>query len=244
MALIVDYPLISSLSGVNTVQAMGSVVSGDSIPSGIAGALYFENGCLVATVRDSDPETALGLRSEITAPADPVGERWYCFDFMIPESWDVTKPMSIMQIHDTPDGGDGGKWPNFAVTVENGQIVCSVPNGALPTEVGTGFKNGGIRLQNGKWYSGCLHVNWQTTAIGFREFFIDRVPLFRQFNVATHYVDAVGPYLKIGVYDFYHLGGFGTQSARFRNVKVWSGNDGYQTVMGGPPLPKPQIQIF
>lgn len=245
MALIVDYPLSSTFAGVNSLQAMGIGVVGNAAPTGIPGSLIISGGAMVATLRDTDPETYTGQRAEITAPADPLGEHWYCFDFYIPQDFQTAGSLlSVMQMHDTPDGGDGGKFPNFLLTVEDERIGVYVPNTNLPAEGATSRRVGTAPLVKGEWLSGCLHVNWQPNNTGFREFFLNRVPLFREFNVGTHYVDAVGPYFKLGLYDAFHRGSFGSRTAMFRNVKIYSGNDGYQTVMGGTPLPTKQMLVL
>jgi len=54
--------------------------------------------------------------------------------------------------------------------------------------------------------------------------------------VPTEYDNVQGPYLKLGPYDYAHWGDFGEKTAFYADAKVWSGNDGYQTVMGGVPI--------
>lgn len=235
MPAIVDYPMSSGFGGVYQVQAAGIVDTGAAYSNGVGDSLSIVGGVMRATVRDTDPETALGQRAEIRAPSDGIGEFWYAWEFMIPDSWDDTKSMSIMQIHDSPDGGDAARFPNFLLTIESGAINALVPSATLPTEGASGVRVARRQLTKNHWYSGCLHVSWQAGATGFRELFIDREATFREFNVPTHYVDVTGPYLKLGVYDFYHAGGFGTKSAYFRNLAVWAGRDGYASVMGGVP---------
>lgn len=232
------YLLSESFAGVYQMQAAGVIDTGDNYPAGIGSSLSIVDGVMRATVSDTDDQTALGQRAEIRAPSDARAERWYTWEFMIPTEWDDDAPMSVMQIHDSPDGGDAARFPNFLLTIESGQIVALVPTAALPTEGAAGTRIARRPLVKGRWYSGFLHVSWQIGATGFRELFLDGVPMFRHFNVATHYDDVAGPYLKLGVYDFYHAGGFGTKTAYFRNAAVWSGNDGYQTVMGQLPRPE------
>lgn len=244
MPLIVNYPLSTSFAGVNSLQAMGGVVTGNSSPSGVGDSIRILNGAMESTVRDTDPETFAGQRAEITAPADPVGERWYSFEFFIPREFDTRGSLfSVMQIHDTPDIADGGKFPNFLLTVEDGNVGVYVPNSNLPAEAANARRVGTAPLVKGRWMTGCLHVNWQANNTGFREFFLDRVTLFREYNVGTHYVDSIGPYFKLGLYDAFHRGSFGSRTAMFRNAKIHSGNDGYQNVLGGSPLPPPVVQV-
>jgi hypothetical protein len=242
MAKIIDYPLNADFSGVNTLQAQGSIATGNSSPSGIGSALLIENGVMKSTITQSDTLTATGIRAEITALADSFAERWYVWEFMLPENFNPsTDPISLMQIHDKPDGGDGAKAVPFTLYYEqSGYFAAHVPAQTLPTE-GTNFKPAGVLdVQKGRWYKACLHVLWSTTTTGFREFYMDGVPLFRHFNVPTMYSDATGPYFKLGCYDATHNARFGTATAYFRNVAIWSGNDGYQAVMGGLPALPPQ----
>lgn len=107
MSKIIDYPFSTDFASINNLQANGSILSGSASPSGIAGRLDIENGVMKATLHQADALTALGRRAEITAPPDSMGERWYSWQFMIPAEWGAYgKPLSIMQLHDTPDGGD------------------------------------------------------------------------------------------------------------------------------------------
>ncbi len=242
MTKIIDYPLGTNFSGVNTLQAQGSIVSGNSSPTGIGSALSISNGYMVSSITQSDTLTATAIRAEITAPADSMAERWYVWEFMLPESFAPSSdPISLMQIHDTPDGGDGTKAVPFSFYYEqSGCLAAYVPLQTLPAE-GASFKlAGSINVTKGHWYKAALHCLWSTTTTGFREFYLDGQPLFRHFNLPTMYSDAVGPYFKVGCYDSTHNARFGTATAYFRNVGIWSGNDGFNTVLGALPTLAPQ----
>ncbi len=236
--IVTEYLLSESFSGVNQLQANGTVVSGNSSPSGVVGRLEIINGVMCATVNSGDMQTSLGHRSEIRAQNDVIGEFWYTWDMLIPTSWESDIAMSVMQIHDSPDGGDNPRFPNFLLTVEDDSLVVLVPSATLPTEGVNGTRVAVESLQKGQWLNFCLHVSWQTSTTGFRELFINKTPVYKQFGIATHYTDINGPYLKLGVYDYYHVGSFLEKTAYFRNVRVWTGNDGYQQVMGGVPESK------
>ncbi len=242
MSKIIDYPLSTNFAGVNTLQARGTIDSGNNLPTGITGALTIVAGVMSSTINQSDAVTALAIRSEITAPADSMAERWYTWEFMLPTDFNpTTDPISLMQIHDTPDGGDGAKSVPFSLYYEqSGYLAAYVPLQNLPSE-GANFKFAGkSECVKGNWYRACLHVLWSTTATGFREFYLNGVPLFRHYNLATMYSDTVGPYFKLGCYDATHNARFGSCTAYYRNVAIWSGNDGYQAVMGGLPVLPPQ----
>lgn len=236
MALELSYSF-NDFSNVYQLQALGQVISGAESINGIGAALTLEDGIMKATVTDSDAQTALGQRSEIRVPSSNRSEYWYSFEFMVPQDWDDAKAMSIMQIHDSPDVGDLSRFPNFLLTVEGSGIVVLCPIANLPVENANGVRLSYYPLVKGRWNFCVLHAFWQINTTGFREFFINNVPILRQFNLPTHYDDLNGPYLKLGTYDFYHSGGFGTKTAYYRNIKIWSGNDGYTSIMGSPPRP-------
>ena len=234
MPRFVYHTLSSDFSGVSSIEAMGGAVSGAASPAGVPGALYIQNGVMVSTIQDTDPLTFFGQRAEITGPTEPNAERWYCWEMLFPSDWIDTVEMTVQQIHDTPDGGDPARAPNFVLSAYGGSLFVTVPTATLPAESNAGTKHFACEMVKGAWVKYCLHINWQTGANGFRELFIDGVPVFRQFNVPTHYIDVVGPYFKLGLYNHGHVAGFGTRTARYRNVGIWTGNDGYSTVMETP----------
>ena len=69
------------------------------------------------------------------------------------------------------------------------------------------------------------------------ELYIDRAPLFKLNGLATTYSHPTqGPYAKFGIYNFFEQTGWSERYIFVSGVSVWSGNDGYQTVMGGVPI--------
>lgn len=236
--LIADYPLSSTFAGITQLQCIGETVTGDSHPNGYPGRLEIIDGVMKSTIVDTDAATQTGIRSEVIAPISTRAEYWYLVDFMVPGTWDISvNTMSLIKIHDSPDGGDNPRWPNFRVEIRSGKLTTSVPNTTLPAEVASGRQMSVMDLEFNRWYRACLHVNWQINTTGFREFFIDGVPQFREFGVPTHYDDVVGPYLKVGTYDGTHNGGFGTLTSYYRNIKVYSGSASYPEMLGSVPLP-------
>ncbi len=242
MALSVSYPLNSSFTGVTQLQSRGTIDTGDNLPAGIAGGLIIENGVMASTIHDTDDVTAIAVRSEIVAPSNTFAEWWYLWEFMIPSDFaPQTDPISLMQTHDTPDVGDGNKWVPFALYwLPSDMLATYVPAAALPAEGANGTIAAMSTFTRGTWHSACLHVKWSAGNSGFREFFLDGIPLFRHHSLATMYTDTTGPYFKLGCYDATHNARFGTAKAYFRNVEIWSGNDGYQTVLGQLPSMPPQ----
>jgi hypothetical protein len=251
MPVQVAYPLASAgaLADVYQLQAMGINVAGADYPTGIPGALEMvpdpagQRGTVMrASVRDTDPETSLGHRSEIRAASDTRVEHWYRWQFMLADDWVDDRLFSIMQIHDSPDGLDLPRFPNFLLLAGIGSIDAYLPTATLPTESAAGSRAGSIPLERGRWYDCCLHVVWSISAVGgVREFFIDGRPLVRQFNVATHYDDVNGPYFKLGVYDYFHATGWGSRTAYFTGVQIWRGAASFADGMGQIPRPPQRL---
>lgn len=239
MTLLANHPLTTTFAGVSYLQALGDNPTGDASPTGVANCIEIDDENAKVTLRDTDVDTFGERRSEMvfSHSLDPTGERWYTWDFMIPSSWGTTdgSSMAVMQIHETPDEGAPSVAVQFVLLMENGQLVARVPSSIL-TEAATSYRMARRPIEFGRWYSLCLHANWQTTAIGFWELFVDGYPMFKQYNLANAYTFAVGGYLKLGIYNFGATENWGTKIAYFRDVSVWSGNDGYQTVMGTVPL--------
>lgn len=198
MTLVYDYPLTSTFAGVNTLQADGTINTGNNLPNGIGTRLIIENGVMKSTISQSDTVTALGIRSEITAPANTFAEWWYVFEFMLPEDFFPTNvPIMLMQIHDTPDEGDPARAVPFSFWyAQDNTLQTYIPAATLPTEGVNSTLLNRINFNRGKWYKACLHANWKTDATGFIEFFINGIALFRRFNTPTAYSDVTGNYFK------------------------------------------------
>ena len=246
MPQMITHPL-DTFASIFQIQAAGLNVSGNDYPQGIPGYLDIvqdplgQRGMVMrTTAHDTDADTSAGQRSEIRTSSQVVGEYWYRWKFMLPADWVSDRLFTIMQIHETQDGGDANRYPNFELMAGIGEIYAYVPAATLPTEDITGVRVGSFDLQREHWYDVCLHVNWQTNGTGFRELFVDSMPVFKQFGVATHYVDVTGPYLKLGVYDYYHGTGWGQRTAYYSDAIVWSAGDSMAAVMG---LPKPKLLL-
>ena len=238
MSLVASYKF-DSFSGVQGVSGDGRVLAGASYPNGIPNVLTIENGMMRAFLSDAHAITTVGHRTEIyLTPDSPSGEVWYAWEFMLPGAyWDgySVGALTIGQLHDTADGGDGARQPNFMVQAHKGNLCLVWPRATLPTE-STNFDRFPIApIEWDRWYAICVRINWQIDTSGFREVFLDKKPVYRQWNVATAYDDTIGPYFKLGIYNT--SGGLsGDKLAYFRNLKRYTGNDGYQTVMGEVPL--------
>lgn len=239
MSLLYHYPLTSTFAGVETLQANGISGTGDALPTGIGDSLSISGGCMVSRLRDTDSLIGLGQRSEITAPVESLGdERWYCWEWKA-SGWAAGREFSIMQIHDTPDGGDNPRAPNFLMLYDGANLKAHTPQASLPTESINYNLIGAMPMAQDVWHSACLHVKWDNAGAGFIDVVMDGYMIARRINIGTAYTDVVGPYLKLGVYDYSHAGGFGERIGFFRNVKIWSGPEKWTNVIGSAPRCRP-----
>lgn len=246
MTIIQTYTLDTDFSDVYQLQAQGTIDTGANLPNGIDSALYIQDGYMVSYITQDDDITASGIRSEITDQARAIGEYWYTWEFQIPTEFAAgNDPIILMQIHDTPDGGDPARAVPFYFSYEQpGYFGCFIPVTQPPSE---GANSSLIAMSNivrDVWYHGCLRVKWATDSTGFMEFYLNRRPLFKIINQSNMYSDTTGPYFKCGCYDSTHNANFGTAKAYYRNVNIYSGNDGYETVMGGLQVNEPKAFLL
>lgn len=242
MPLISSSPLSQSFAGVQTLQAHGSGPDATLYPYGIPGTFDLEDGAAKITVRDTDAGTFGERRAEMTfAETSPTGERWYKWEFMIPTDWNFSAGMAIMQIHEDPDDGAPATAVQFVLMLENNLLIPNVPVNVLAPGA-SAYRLTPQPFEFGRWYSMCLHANWQITAIGSWELFIDGIAAFRQYGIANAYNYIKGGYLKLGIYNYRAAEGWGTKTIHIRNVNISSGNDGYQAVMGQVPIARPRLQ--
>lgn len=68
--------------------------------------------------------------------------------------------------------------------------------------------------------------------------------MLKRYGFPNAYDRPEGGYLKLGIYNFNKAIGWGKRSIYMRNVSVWSGNDGYQAIMGGAPMPPHNYLAF
>lgn len=237
MALLAHYPLSTTFAGISHLQANGTQVTGNAQPTGVPGTFDLINGAVRTTCRESDPFTYGERRSEMLFrnQLDPTGERWYTWEFMIPGTWNFNTGMVVMQIHETNPAGSDPVAVQFVLLLENNQLVSRVPVNVL-VPGGDSYRLGSHPFVFDRWYSMCFHANWQIGNTGFWELFVDKIPMLKRYSFANAYDFPIGGYLKLGIYNYAHINGWGTKEAYYRNVKIWSGNDGYQAVMGGVPM--------
>lgn len=229
-----NYAAVPGVSG-DGVSGSGSVHV-----SGIPSCLTLENGVMRAYHADAHASTS-GPRTEIYFIADAMNaEIWYAWDFMLPAAyWNgFDGIVTIGQFHDSPDvdpPDPPSRQPNFMLQFNRGNLQAVWPFSGLPADSFASLKVPGVALQYDRYYSVCTRFKWSTTTTGFREVFVDRVRIHREWNVPTSYTDTVAPFFKLGLYITNDGNLAGDKVIYIRNLKLWSGNDGYQTVMGGVP---------
>lgn len=243
MPLETSWPMTTDFRGVPSLQANGSTgTDGDDSPEGIDGRLEIVpdpagvyGSVMRATLYETDAEVGEGVRSEIAQRGSTHGatftEYWYCFKFKLSEDWpSLSEPFTIAQLHDTPDIDDVlVKTPNFIFCLKNGHFRCIVP-GQLPTENQVFNYVGSVGADRGVWHDVCIHALWAKAApTGFRECFVDGIPIYREHGIYTSYDDAKGPFFKLGIYHGLNAtAGWVMRRAYFSDVRIWSGAATYE----------------
>lgn len=228
------FATIQGLSGI------GIAIAGASNPQGIPRVLSVNDGVMYAYCSDDHAITSGGHRTEIYFLPDSFStESWFTWDFLLPAQYweDFSGIITIAQFHDSPNAGNSTpRQPNFMLQFNDRNLQTTWPKAVLPTEQSASRQVSGLTLDFDRWYSMCVRFKWATDTSGFREVFCDRVPIYREWNVPTSYDDTVAPYFKLGMYFTNNLQPCGEKVLLARNLKRWSGNDGYQTVLGGAPI--------
>lgn len=194
---------------------------------------------------EDDADSGNGNRSEIADIPSEYDEYWYSWKMMIGDDWpDLSLPFSLMQLHDTPDGGDGLKTPTMMLASLSAHFRGIVPD-PLPTENQIFNRVGSVGIERLRWYDMCIHANWKTSGVaGFRELFIDSVPIYRQFNIVTNYSDVAAPFLKLGVYNGLNSpAGWGVHTAYYSDIRVWRGPATYEQGLNRSMVP-PAVVAF
>jgi hypothetical protein len=241
-ALIFDAPLTNTITGFKSAQAVGEQVDLSTTPSGIPGRLEIGvapdgSSALLSQIFDGDPVTFTGIRAELSASPD-TGECWYVWEMFVPTDFGTTGLFSLMQIHDVPDSGENPvKFPNFGLATQNGRVKGFLPTNT-PAELRAYRNVGDVALITGRWVKCWLRANWATDNTGFIEVGYDGITLVKEWLRPSAYYDAVGPYWKLGLYDYFHnAGAFGSRRAWYRNAKCYSGSHSYSEVLGFIPQP-------
>jgi len=217
------------------LQANGVDTTGFASPTGVSGRLElmldpYGSGDQVCrhTLYDTDAEAAAGQRSEYYyQPAGALPKTlWYWFAIFIPADWDSSKRMVIMQQHDTPDGGDSTtRTPTMIGYLDTNRLIY-LPNSYDPNAVSTPHPNfNRLCLATdpafGRWQEWVMKVGWSCVpGAGTLDMWIDRRKVYVETAQINTYNDTALPHVKQGVYDYYHVSGFGTRRMYSKGVLV------------------------
>lgn len=188
-----------------------------------------------------------GNRAEILGPFEPTGIRYYSAEVWIPsgggENW--AGKISCMQIHDFPDASEGAggsgvvKFPPFECVINGGtQAEIYVPKNT-PDETTSLYRMIGAEpFPVNRWVKYGFWCNWQTDSSAWVEAYIDGRVIASEWYRPFRYIDAVGPYLQVGLYDLFHFGFSGTRMAYLRNVRIGDSGESVASMFGTQTVPK------
>lgn len=239
MALIFYAPLTSTVESFDAAQANGSSVDPRGLAAPIPGRIEIGTApdgaaCLCVTLDPADALTGGARRSEIDYIPEANAERWYVWEMFLPADFSPTVELCVMQVHDSPDGGESPvKFPNFAMYVQGDYLHCRVPLNT-PSEATSTSRipvGSGVPVVRGRWVECALHTNWSTASDGFLEAWYDGQVIAREWSRPAGYADAVGPYWKLGLYDFFGGGLSEARSAYYRNARLYSTGHAVADVM-------------
>lgn len=245
MALLFSETLTGVFTSFVAGQAQGLTVSALGKVSLVPGRLEISTApdgspALMSQITPSDTPTATGIRSEINYSPEANAERWYVWEVFHANGFSPLETITFMQIHDSPDGGEGVvKYPNFEFFSQGGYVFCAVPIDA-PNEVSSSSRfppQVRVPLITGKWVQCAVHSNWATDSTGFLEAYYNGSLVSKEWFRACGYSDAVGPYWKLGLYDFTHGGLSTTYTAWYRNASLYSTGHSASSIFGAQPLP-------
>lgn len=207
-----------------------------------------------ATIYPDDEITRLAVRSEISHGRESVhanggaAERWYRLEVYIPSSSIGPDPLTIIQIHDTPDAGESPvKFMNFILRMRDGNFDVLVPLDA-PSEATSQNRappGRNMPVPRDRWFNLALHANWSKGSDGYLEFYLDNTLMAREWCRPCGYNDVVGPYWKVGMYDLNHAGINLAKPYRawYRNAKVYSEGHTAEEVLGAVPRIAPALLV-
>jgi hypothetical protein len=258
MALLMSAPLSATITEFDAAQALGLAVDPRGLAAPIPGRIEINaapdgSQALMSAIAPNDPLTYTGIRAEIDWIAEAAhaggaaAERWYVWDVFFPAGFAPAEQISFMQIHDSPDDGESPvKYPNFEFMVQGDQVYCTVPINAPSEASSNGRFLPGVRQRavTGRWVTCALHTNWASNATGYVDVYYDGVLMGREWGRACAYADAVGPYWKLGLYDFTHGGIAQTYRAWYRNARVYSDGHTAHEALGAAPRNPRQPLVY
>lgn len=236
MAILFDgrFRTLVSFAGYG-LQANGIDSTGVSYPNGIPGRVerVFDplgSGEAVCkhTLYPTDAEAATGQRSEYYyQPAGTLPKTlWYWFSMFLPNDWKTDKRFILWQFHDTPDGGDSAtRTPTMVGYLDTDRRIY-LPNSYDPNATSAAHPNYdripfSLPPAFGRWQEWVIKAGWSASVgSGTLDLWIDRRKIYWESSQINTYNDTALPHVKIGPYDYYHLGDFGTRILYSKGVLV------------------------
>lgn len=220
----------SNLSNIQLLQANGQQVTGAAFPDGIAGRIFIADGCLNTVLNETDalvPGSSAG-RSEILT-VGPLGYGNYFIEFEFRVDSFPTIPMSIMQIMDKGSVTDK---PIHTLFIDSDGVLCA---GLIRSDVLKVI--GSVKVKKNAWNSVNLFFRSFQDATGWLHSMLNGRTLAKKHDINFFEPSGLGPYLKNGIYDYFGLTGFGSYTAKYRNMKISSiTTETYYSEMGGYPM--------
>lgn len=218
MTLIRSLPLNGLWGDTQALQTETQTVAASAYPNGLPGAIEWvvdpmgARGTVMRSTLLPYSSGPYGNRSELYCSPEPVSagvrcNRWYKWSMLIDSSeWLMTdRYVSVMQIHDEPDIGDGARWPNLIIYAGAGELRVMLPRINPPTDGdSTSRVAAAIPLPLDRWFDVQVGVNLsQESEQGWWCITADNKLMLREQQHGTAYVDVDGPIFKLGLYNIF-----------------------------------------
>lgn len=229
---------------------MGKVVAAIDQPSGVPNRVellsdhYGRARVASLSLGDEDPLTALGKRTEIVGPIEPLQvERWYAWSYFIPETWQASRTV-ISQFHETEDQVDFAVHPpalafqtqlDGTVTIRNAfdRNVATTPSSYQVRPLAS------YELDIGRWTTIAMHVLWTPSDNGFMKIYKNGQVIFTENGHPNTFNDSLGPGFKAGLYDPEQLG-VGVQTIQLAGYVSGDAGESLATITSHVPEPLQQ----
>lgn len=240
MATVYAHPLTSNFLTVRSLQANGTNPSGDSSPAGNGPQISIVSGWARMKIFDTDAPFSGNIRAELTGPDEAVpSTRLYRWDSRF-EGWPVGGPsFVVMQMHCNHDGAIYAE--DVLMYFDGAELKLNLP-AVEPPSTGTTTKTvAAVPILMGTVYEHALLIRWDKTGKGAICWMVNGRVVYNATLIGTEYNYAVGPYLKLGVYNTSGSTGWGSREQYLRDVIVTDGLDGksWTELIGDIPRPVP-----
>lgn len=218
MTLVRSLPLNGAWGDTQALQTESQTVAASAYPHGLPGALEWvsdplgQRGTVMRSTVLPYTTGTYGNRSELYCTPEPVAvgtrcNRWYRWSMLIQSSeWVMSdRYVSVMQIHDEPDGGDGVRWPNLILYAGAGELRVMLPRVNPPTDGDSTSRVAAVMpLPLDRWFDVLVGVNLSIESDpGWWCIVADGRLLLREQAHGTAYDDVDGPIFKLGLYNIF-----------------------------------------